>query len=218
MSDPNIERILSAHENAPVSGEEVKRPIGDAVKFWGFYHAADVLWVGGALAGDTIAEQGVNRWVSAIATAAVVAKAEYKLSDIAVETFERPEDIEKDMGVVRKIGSEIAATAYVAVCGSSNAVKINDSLGIPSTSRRRLAQAATFGTAVGLWVTSIPGFEDGREAVEEYLDDMVESPANFILYSAISVGGILGVSKIVKEARKFFARNKHTKASNVELH
>ncbi len=171
------------------------------------------MWVGGALAGDVIAEQGVNRWVAAVGTAATVATAEYNLSNIAVSIFERPEDIDRDMSTGRKVVGEVAAAAYVALCGSSNGVKINDSLGIESTPRRRLAQASIFGTAVGLWVTNLPLFGDGREAVEEYIDTMVENPKNFLIYSAISVGGILSASKAVKEVRKFFARRRNVEAA-----
>ncbi len=201
--------------NLPLARDEVRNnTVVDTIKFGAFYHAADVLWVGGALAGDTIAEHGVNRWVAAAGTAIAVTGAEYGLSNVAVETFERTEDIEKDMGTIRKVGSEALAAIYVAICGSSNAVKINDSLGIESTPKRRFAQASIFGSAVGLWVTSIPGFEDGREEVEKYIDNMVDSPSNFILYSAISVGTILTGSKIVKEVRKFFTRNRKTDAQD----
>ena len=214
MDEANFENIASANEQFISKDKTDKLPLGEAIKFWGFYHAADALWVGGALAGDAVAEHGVNRWVSAAGTAIAVTGAEYGLSNIAVESFERPEDIDKEMGLVRKVGSEALASLYVAVCGSFNAVKINDSLGIESSPKRRLAQAALFGSAVSLWVTSIPGFEDGREIAKDYLSDMVDSTKNFLLYSAVSVGAILGASKIIKEVRKFFTRNKKSYAQD----
>lgn len=87
--------------NLPLARDEVRNnTVVDTIKFGAFYHAADVLWVGGALAGDTIAEHGVNRWVAAAGTAIAVTGAEYGLSNVAVETFERTEDIEKDMGTI----------------------------------------------------------------------------------------------------------------------
>lgn len=208
MAERGIPEGIVSADVATKATNTAKQTVG----FGALYHAADAFWVGGAIGGDIIAEHGVNRWLAAAGTAVAVTAAEYKLSDVAVSLFERPEDIDREMSTGRKILGEVAAAAYVSVCGSSNAVKINDSLGIESTPKRRFAQASIFGTAVGLWVTSIPGFEDGREAVEEYIDKMVDNPKNFFIYSAISVGGILTASKTVKEIRKFFTRRRSVEA------
>lgn len=179
------------------------------------YHASDAEWVGGALAGNWISDRyGIDPWVTAAGVAGSVGFVEYKLSNIAVRAFEKNEDLEQSPGKIKRAVQEVGGLTYAAFFGSANGVKINDSLGLESTPLRRKIQAGVFGTAVGLWVTPLPGYEDGADLAKDTVQDMFEDPKKFLLYSAVSIGGILGVSKVVKEGRKAFGRWRDKRSNN----
>jgi hypothetical protein len=168
------------------------------------------------LAGNSVTDNyNVNPWVAAGVVATAVAFTEYNLSNIAVKKFEKKDDIETSPGLFRRTMQELGGVAYSAFAGSANGVKINDSLGLESSTRRRKIQAAIFGTAVGLWVTPLPIYEDGSDIALDTLNDMFSDPKSFAVYSAVSIGSILGISKIVKESRKAYNRYKIKKSTSL---
>lgn len=192
------------HNTFIASAEDTAK---QTVGFSALYHAADVEWVGTILAGNHLVEKyGLNPWLAAGGFAGAVGFTEYKLSNFAVRLFEKKDDIERGGGIAGKGLRELGGAAYAAFAGSANGVKINDSLGLESTPRRRKVQAGIFGAAVGLWVTPLPYFDDGAENAKEIVQDAFDNPKNFALYSAISIGSILGASKIWKESRKAISR------------
>ncbi len=179
-----------------------------AVQTGGFsvlYHLADIEWIGGAIAGTYAVEKfGVNPWAAGATVAAAVTYSEYQLSSVAVRIFEKKKDIAENTSRFSQATKDLGAAAYGSIFGSANGVKINDSLGLESTPRRRKIQAAIFGCAVGLWVTPTPGFEQGDDAAREAVQAAYEDPKKAVAYSALSIGSILGISEVFKRTRKRF--------------
>jgi hypothetical protein len=193
-------------ELVPVSApqEIAKQGVG----FTLLYHAADVEWVGGTIAGNVVEDRyGINPWAVGAVVAGAVATAEYQLSKVGAKLFDSPDTEPEEAVASRSVraGKELAAAAYAAFAGSANGVRINDSLGLESTPRRRKVQAALFGTAVGLWSTPTPGFEQGSEVVKSFVEDATSDPKSFVIYSAVSIGSILTASEVTKRVRKRFS-------------
>ena len=211
MSEPNIEPICLTDvvriQEMPTSMDKVKRGVGETAAFAALYHESDALWVGSIFGADALQKRtGIDPWAMGALVSGAVGYVEYKFAGLARRVFEKKEDLSEKTHTVSERVRALGALAYSSFFGSANAVKINDALGLESTPRRRKVQAAAFGIGVGLWTTPTPGFEQGADAVRDYVDNMLDSPENFATYSAVTISGILEGAKIIKESRKAIGR------------
>lgn len=199
MSNHRVENQLGNGEPPSTLMANVK----EGAAFAGLRYFDNALWFGGAALGLYVENKfGVPAAAVAPATAATVGAIEYGVSEVAVGLFaeDAPDTSEKSskFGAVAK---EVTALGYAAWGGSTSAVELNNSLGLESTKKRRAAQAATYGVAVSLWTTNLPGFKQGKDVLYAGWEYFVENPAEAIGVGVVGSTAVFGLLKGIKAAR-----------------
>jgi hypothetical protein len=152
----------------------------EATAFIGLRYISNALWIGGTALGVTAQRNyGVDPFVACSTLAASVATVEYAGTNIATKVFSGSMDAnssEEDVGILTRISKDTSAGVYSAWAGAMSAVEINNSLGLPNTRKRRVAQSGLYGAGVSLWSSQIPPFKQGQDALIQTAEAALENP------------------------------------------
>lgn len=171
----------------------------------------NALWIGSVAGGIAIEKRyGVPAAIVAPSVATGVTSIGYAVSGQAVRFFrdDAPslENTETDTPENRtgKVLKELSALGYAAWSGATSTVELNNSLGLESTRKRRLGQAAIYGVGTSLWTTNIPPFEQLREVVIDAGNYTIENPIQGTAMGALGSLGIFAIMKGIKYGREKF--------------
>ena len=107
------------------------------------------------------------------------------------------------------ITKEVGGLAVASWQGAGATVEYNNAVGLASNPKRRLAQSAVYGAAIGLWSSPVPPWKQARHSAYNYLTDFWHSPiADKVIGTgkALAASGLaFGALQVVKKARRVSA-------------
>lgn len=195
--------VQPAHHH--IDAEEVKNTSKESATFIGLRYGSNALWLGGTAIGIYAQRKyGLDPAATMAAVGLSVGATEFAGTEFAVKAFDHGgKDVDLD-GPKEKLSSRmlknVVALGYTAWSGAMSAVKVNNSLGLESTRKRRIVQSAVYGAAVSLW--SLPIMQDvAIEAGEEVLDNPVEWLSGGAVGSLV-VYGVVKATQVARHRRR----------------
>lgn len=160
-------------------------------RFTTMRYAANIEWFSGI--GIGLAASQLDRplhWGIAVATGVAVTKLEIMQSDYAAAKKQNSNNNETEaIGVKYRTLKELGSLASSMWQGAGATVEVNDSFGLPNTSKRRKIQAAAYGTAVAGWTSPI-ATETGEFALNEAISNPLRSTVITLAGSVIGFAGL----------------------------
>lgn len=185
--------------------------IEDGAVFAGLWGISTADYIGGVLAGNWVERRfGINPWVAGVATAGCVAAIEWPFiahAESRYNTAPESGDVSTSTGRFTRSIKEVGSLAYISLNGATSAPKIDNSLGLGSSRKRRAAQVGFYGTCVSLWVAPVPGFEQASERAEDIFYKAIDTPQSLLLTAV----GIYTAAEVTGRMRNRFSNWRHNR-------
>lgn len=177
--------------------------------------ASNALWIGGAVLSNVARiKYDIGPEITMPTIGAVVTGIEYAGTSQALKVFDKAgqtadidtQEYDRDHKK-RRVAKELTALAYVAWNGAMSGVKVNNSLGLDSTKKRRLTQSAVYGSCVSLY--SIPILGDGVVAGAKLA---WEHPAEAVGTTTVGGLAVFGLVKGIQSIRHRLIKRRESKS------
>lgn len=120
------------------------------------------------------------------------------------------------VGLLSATYREAAVLTSAAWQGAAATVEFNQTHGIESTPARIKVQSATFGTAVGLWLTPLPPFKRLNGYAREAFDYIIDSPIQSTAAGAVLSAGIFGLLNGYKSVKNKLLQRSNKPTSPID--
>ncbi|HMT19508.1 MAG TPA: hypothetical protein PKD20_01830 [Candidatus Saccharibacteria bacterium] len=169
--------------------KSVKSKAKEFGRFLIYRQTSYVEWGSGILAGNTMAELGLNRSAASVLVMLGVGSTEYLQTK-----YERSKIKDKPTLVSKHKGlHELSAFMQSLWTGAPAVMKYNSANGLDNTPRRNLIHSLAYGAATGYWSSNIWMAPEARDFALDKAHEFIESPVTTGLGALAIAAGVFGI-------------------------